>query len=194
MAASVCVYCGSNPGFDPAFRDAAVALGGEIGRRGMRLVYGGSHLGLMGMLADAVLGAGGKVTGVIPRLLVEKEAAYLSLADLHFVESMHERKMKMADLAEGFVALPGGFGTLDETFEIATWAQLGLHAKPLVLWNVSGFYDGLFAFLDGIVKAGLLRPQHRALVREARTLPEVFERLAEPVEIGGGKWMPGDLR
>jgi hypothetical protein len=194
MAASVCVYCGSNPGFDPVFRDAAVALGGEIGRRGMRLVYGGSHLGLMGMLADAVLGAGGKVTGVIPRLLVEKEAAYLSLADLHFVESMHERKMRMADLAEGFVALPGGFGTLDETFEIATWAQLGLHAKPLVLWNVSGFYDGLFAFLDGIVKAGLLRPQHRALVREARTLAEVFERLEEPVEIGGGKWLPGDLR
>lgn len=194
MAASVCVYCGSNPGFDPAFRDAAVALGGEIGRRGMRLVYGGSHLGLMGMLADAVLGAGGKVTGVIPRLLVEKEAAYLSLADLHFVESMHERKMRMADLAEGFVALPGGFGTLDETFEIATWAQLGMHAKPLVLWNVSGFYDGLFAFLDGIVKAGLLRPQHRALVREARTLAEVFERLEEPVEIGGGKWLPGDLR
>ena len=194
MAASVCVYCGSNPGFDPAFREAAVALGAEMGRRGMRLVYGGSHLGLMGMLADAVLGAGGKVTGVIPRLLVEKEAAYLSLDDLHFVESMHERKMKMADLAGGFVALPGGFGTLDETFEIATWAQLGLHAKPLVLWNVNGFYDGLFTFLDGIVKAGLLRPQHRALVREARTLPEVFERLAEPVEIGGGKWLPGDLR
>ena len=160
----------------------------------MRLVYGGSHLGLMGMLADAVLGAGGKVTGVIPRLLVEKEAAYLSLDDLHFVESMHERKMKMADLAEGFVALPGGFGTLDETFEIATWAQLGLHAKPLVLWNVNGFYDGLFTFLDGIVKAGLLRPQHRALVREARALPEVFARLAEPVGIGGGKWLPGDLR
>lgn len=194
MAASVCVYCGSNPGFDPAFREAAIALGTEMGRRGMRLVYGGSHLGLMGMLADAVLGAGGKVTGVIPRLLVEKEAAYLSLDDLHFVESMHERKMRMADLAEGFISLPGGFGTLDETFEIATWAQLGLHAKPLVLWNVNGFYDGLFTFLDGIVKAGLLRPQHRALVREARTLPEVFARLAEPVEVGGGKWMPGDLR
>jgi uncharacterized protein (TIGR00730 family) len=194
MAASVCVYCGSNPGFDPAFREAAVALGAEMGRRGMRLVYGGSHLGLMGMLADAVLAGGGKVTGVIPRLLVEKEAAYLALDDLHFVESMHERKMKMADLAEGFVSLPGGFGTLDETFEIATWAQLGLHAKPLVLWNVRGFYDGLFAFLDGIVKAGLLRPQHRALVREARTLDEVFARLEEPVEPGGGKWMPGDLR
>jgi len=194
MLESVCVYCGSNPGFDPAFREAALALGGEIGRRGLRLVYGGSHLGMMGVVADAVLAAGGAVTGVVPRLLVEKEAAYTALADLRLVDSMHERKMLMADLAGGFVSLPGGYGTLDETFEIATWAQLGLHAKPVVLWNVNGFYDKLFAFLDGIVDAGLLRPQHRALVREARTLDEVFERLAEPVELGGGKWMPGDLR
>ncbi len=194
MVESICVYCGSNPGFDPAFRAAAVELGSEIGRRGLRLVYGGSHLGLMGMLADAVLDNGGRVTGVVPRLLVEKEAAYLELADLHMVDSMHERKQKMADLAGGFVSLPGGYGTLDETFEIATWAQLGLHAKPMVLWNVSGFYDGLFQFLDGIVRAGLLRPQHRALIREARSLPEVFAKLDEPVEAGGGKWMPGDLR
>lgn len=190
----ICVYCGSNPGFDPAFREAAIALGTEIGRRGDRLVYGGSHLGMMGMLADAVLESGGAVTGVIPRLLVEKEAAYLALPDLHLVDSMHERKAKMSDLADGFVSLPGGFGTLDETFEIATWAQLGLHTKPLVLWNVKGFYDALFAFLDGIVTAGLLRPQHRALLREARSLDEVFSRLAEPVEPGGGKWLPGDLR
>lgn len=157
-------------------------------------MYGGSHLGMMGVLADAVLAAGGEVTGVVPRLLVEKEAAHMGLADLRLVDSMHERKQLMADLAEGFVSLPGGYGTLDETFEIATWAQLGLHAKPVVLWNVSGFYDALFAFLDGIVKAGLLRPQHRALVREARTLEDVFSRLAEPVESGGGKWLPGDLR
>ena len=149
---------------------------------------------MMGALADAVLAAGGNVTGVVPRLLVEKEAAYLELPDLRMVDSMHERKMLMADLAEGFVSLPGGYGTLDETFEIATWAQLGMHAKPLVLWNVSGFYDGLFAFLDGIVKAGLLRPQHRALMREARELDQVFARLEEPVELGGGKWLPGDLR
>jgi uncharacterized protein (TIGR00730 family) len=194
MGQSICVYCGSNPGFDPAFGAAAMALGAEIGRRGQRLVYGGSHLGLMGMVADAVLANGGEVAGVVPRLLVEKEAAYLELKDLRMVDSMHERKAMMADLADGFVSLPGGYGTLDETFEIATWAQLGLHAKPLVLWNVNGFYDALFKFLDGIVKAGLLRPQHRALVREARSLDEVFTCLAEPVEIGGGKWMPGDLR
>lgn len=194
MVESICVYCGSNPGFDPAFRAAAVSLGTEIGRRGLRLVYGGSHLGMMGVLADAVLAAGGQVTGVMPALLVEKEAAHRGLSELRTVDSMHERKMQMADLAGGFVSLPGGYGTLDETFEIATWAQLGLHAKPVVLWNVSGFYDPLFAFLDGIVSAGLLRPQHRSLLREARTLDEVFARLAEPVESGGGKWLPGDLR
>ncbi|MBL8238212.1 MAG: TIGR00730 family Rossman fold protein [Bryobacterales bacterium] len=194
MGQSICVYCGSNPGFDLAFRQAALALGAELGRRRHRLVYGGSHLGLMGLLADAVLANGGEVTGVVPRLLVEKEAAYLELKDLRMVDSMHQRKALMADLADGFVSLPGGFGTLDETFEIATWAQLGLHAKPLVLWNVNGFYDALFTFLDGIVTAGLLRPQHRSLVREARSLDEVFSRLAEPVEPGAGKWLPGDLR
>ncbi|MDZ4780258.1 MAG: TIGR00730 family Rossman fold protein [Planctomycetia bacterium] len=194
MVESICVYCGSNPGFDPAFRAAAVSLGTEIGRRGLRLVYGGSHLGMMGVLADAVLASGGQVTGVMPALLVEKEAAHRGLSELRTVDAMHERKMQMADLAGGFVSLPGGYGTLDETFEIATWAQLGLHAKPVVLWNVSGFYDPLFTFLDGIVTAGLLRPQHRALLREARTLEEVFARLAEPVESGGGKWLPGDLR
>lgn len=194
MLESVCVYCGSNPGFDPLFLETAAALGTELGRRGIRLVFGGSHLGMMGAVADAVLAAGGTVTGVVPRLLVEKEAAYMALADLRLVDSMHERKMMMADLAGGFIALPGGYGTLDETFEMLTWAQLGLHAKPVVLCNVNGFYDKLFAFLDDIVAAGLLRPQHRALVREARTMDEVFERLAEPVELGGGKWMPGDLR
>lgn len=194
MVASVCVYCGSNPGFLPAFAEAAAELGQALGERRIRLVYGGSHLGLMGKLANAVLGAGGQVTGVIPRLLVEKEAAHLALSDLQFVESMHERKQRMADLAEGFVALPGGYGTLDEMFEIATWAQLGLHAKPLVLWNVDGFYDNLLAFLDDVVRAGLLRPQHRLLVREARRLEEVFTRLEEPAVVGAGKWYPGDLR
>jgi uncharacterized protein (TIGR00730 family) len=194
MVRSVCVYCGSNPGFDPAFRTAANSLGTEIGLRGLRLIYGGSHLGLMGVLADAVITAGGPVTGIMPRLLVEKEAAHRGLSDLRMVDSMHERKMQMADLADAFVTLPGGFGTLDEMFEMVAWSQLGLHSKPVVLWNVNGFYDSLFAFLDNIVRTGLLRPQHRALIREARTLEEVFARLAEPVEAGGGKWLPGDLR
>jgi uncharacterized protein (TIGR00730 family) len=192
--ASICVYCGSNPGFNPSFCAAAEALGAEIGRRHLRLIYGGSHLGMMGVLADAVLAGGGQVTGVMPRLLVEKEAAHKGLTDLRIVENMHERKMLMADLATAFVSLPGGFGTLDETFEIATWSQLSLHAKPIVLWNVDGFYDLLLAFLDHIVAAGLLRPQHRALIRGAATLDELFVELARPVEAGGGKWIPGDLR
>lgn len=194
MVDSICVYCGSNPGFDPAFRAAAASLGAAIGMRGIRLVYGGSHCGIMGVLADAVMAAGGPVTGVIPRLLVEKEAAHTGLTDMHFVGSMHERKMKMADLAAGFVVLPGGYGTLDEMFEIVAWSQLGIHAKPIVIWNVNGFYDALFQFLDGVVSAGLLRPHHRALLRTAATLEEVFDQLAQPVTAGGGKWMPGDIR
>jgi uncharacterized protein (TIGR00730 family) len=191
---SICVYCGSNPGFNPAFSAAAEALGAEIGRRRLRLIYGGSHLGMMGVLADSVLAAGGQVTGVMPRLLIEKEAAHNGLTDLRSVETMHERKMLMADLAGAFVVLPGGYGTLDETFEIATWAQLSLHAKPIVLWNVDGFYGPLFQFLDQMVAAGLLRPQHRAIIRAAGTLEEVFAALARPVEPVGGKWLPGDLR
>jgi len=194
MGISVCVYCGSNPGHDPAIRESAVALGAEMGRRGHRLIYGGSHLGMMGALADAVLEAGGEVTGIVPRLLVEKEAAYTELSDLRVVDSMHERKALMADLAGGFVALPGGFGTLDELFEIVTWTQLRISTKPVVVWNVGGFYDKLFAFLDGVVEAGLLKPQHRELLREARSLDEVFDALNTPVDVSGDKWLARDIR
>lgn len=194
MGISLCVYCGSNPGYDPAIRESAVALGAAMGKRGHRLIYGGSHLGMMGALADAVLGSGGEVTGVVPRLLVEKEAAYMELKDLRIVESMHERKALMADLAGGFVALPGGFGTLDELFEIVTWTQLSISTKPVVVWNVGGFYDKLFAFLDGVVEAGLLKAQHRGLLREAKTLDEVFNALAEPVNVTGAKWLDRDIR
>lgn len=191
---SLCVYCGSNPGNEPAIRQSAVALGAEMARRGHRLIYGGSHLGMMGALADAVLAGGGEVTGIVPRLLVEKEAAYKELNDLRVVESMHERKALMADLAGGFIALPGGFGTLDELFEIVTWTQLRISTKPVVVWNVGGFYDKLFAFLDGVVEAGLLKPQHRALLREAGSLEQVFDLLARPVDAGGGKWTERDIR
>jgi len=194
MGISLGVYCGSNPGNDPAIRESAVALGAEMGRLGHRLIYGGSHLGMMGALADAVLAEGGEVTGVVPRLLVEKEAAYMELEDLRVVESMHERKALMADLADGFVALPGGFGTLDELFEIVTWTQLRISTKPVVVWNVGGFYDRLFAFLDGVMGTGLLKPQHRALLREAASLDQVFEALARPVETDGDKWTGRDIR
>lgn len=195
MALSICVFCGSNPGLDPAFLQSAVALGTEIGRRGHRLVYGGSHLGMMGAVTDAVLAAGGSVTGVVPQLLVEKEAAYTELADLRVVGSMHERKALMVDESDAFVILPGAYGTLDEMFECVTWAQLRIHAKPIVVWNVNGFYDALFSFLDSVVEKGLLRSQHRALLRSAASLDEVFTLVAEPVSAGAtDKWMPGVLR
>ncbi len=141
------------------------------------MVYGGSQLGLMGVVADAVMAGGGKVTGVVPRLLVEKEAAHLGLEDLRIVETMHERKALMADLADAFVALPGGFGTFDELFEIVTWAQLGLHAKPIGVLNVSGYYDGLLAMLDRCVTEGFIKERYRGLVKAADRPEELLSVL-----------------
>jgi hypothetical protein len=144
----VCVYCGSRHGIRPAYARAARDLGAALAQRGVELVYGGGRVGLMGALAEAVLANGGRVIGVIPRALVSSEGAYLELADLRIVGSMHERKALMAELADAFIALPGGFGTLEELFEIVTWAQLKLHRKPYGLLNAEGFYDPLLAFLD----------------------------------------------
>lgn len=160
----VCVFCGSRVGRDPAFRAAAAAVGQAIARRGLGLVYGGGSVGLMGAMADAALAAGGEVVGVIPRQLEEREIAHAGLSALHVVDSMHERKAKMADLADSFVALPGGLGTLEELFEAATWAQLGIHRKPIGLLDVGGYFASLVAFLDHAVSAGFLRPEHRGLV------------------------------
>jgi uncharacterized protein (TIGR00730 family) len=158
----VCVYCGSRDGSRPAYAQAARDLGAELARRGLGLVYGGGRIGLMGVLADALLAAGGSVTGVIPRALVSKEVAHLDLADLRVVGSMHERKALMAELSDGFIALPGGFGTLEEIFEVLTWSQLRLHRKPCGLLNVEGFYDSLLAFLDHAVREDFLRARLRA--------------------------------
>jgi uncharacterized protein (TIGR00730 family) len=194
MVERVCVFCGSNAGREPVWKAAAVELGSAMGMRKKHLVYGGSHLGLMGAITDAVLANGGRVTGVVPRLLVEKEAAYTTLDDLRIVETMHERKALMVDLAQGFVSMPGAFGTLDELFECVTWAQLRIHQKPVVIWNLNGFYDPLLRFLDGAVEAGFLREQHRGLLRVAGTVEEVFAKLDEPVEETGGKWLPTDIR
>lgn len=194
MVEKVCVFCGSSPGRDPQWRVAAEALGAEMGRRRKHLVYGGSHLGLMGAITDAVLANGGMVTGVVPRLLVEKEAAYLTLNDLRIVETMHERKSLMVDLSDAFVSMPGAFGTLDELFECVTWAQLRIHQKPVVIWNLNGFYDPLLRFLDTAVEAGFLRDQHRDLLRVAGTMEEVFVKLEEPVVETGGKWLTPDIR
>jgi uncharacterized protein (TIGR00730 family) len=160
----VCVYLGSNPGTDPAYAQAADALAQELTRRGLGLVYGGSDVGLMGRLANACLAAGGEVIGVIPELLVEKEVAHNGLTKRYVVASMHERKQKMADLSDGFIALPGGIGTLEEFFEALTWNQLGYHAKPCGLLDVKGFYTCLADHMDRMVNQGFLVPEHRRMV------------------------------
>lgn len=160
----ICVFLGSNSGRRPEYKEAAVALGTALAQRGLGLVYGGSSVGLMGALADAALAAGGEVIGVIPQRLVDKEVAHRGLADLRVVDSMHQRKALMAELADGFVALPGGIGTLEELFEVWTWAQLGGHDKPCALMNVAGYFDRLLGFLDHAVEEGFLRPVHRNMV------------------------------
>lgn len=154
---AIAVYCGSNSGSNPAFRLAAQTLGQELARAACTLVYGGSHAGLMGAVADAALQAGGRVVGVIPEALVRREVAHRGLSELQVVNSMHERKARMNELAEAFVALPGGIGTLDEIIEMFTWTQLGIHRKPCALLNIEGYYDGLLAFLRSMVQQGFLR-------------------------------------
>jgi uncharacterized protein (TIGR00730 family) len=160
----ICVFCGSSPGLNPAFASAAQALGGELARRGIEVVYGGGNVGLMGILADAALAAGGRVIGVIPHALVTRELAHQGVSELHVVDSMHERKALMAQLSDGFMALPGGFGTLEEFCEAVTWTQLGVHAKACGLLNVAGFYDGLLTFLEHALREEFLRPTHHEIV------------------------------
>ncbi|HZH09403.1 MAG TPA: TIGR00730 family Rossman fold protein [Microvirga sp.] len=160
----LCVFCGSNAGQDPVYMETARLLGETLARNGIELVYGGAAVGLMGAVADAVLAEGGRVTGVMPQALVDKEIAHTGLSDLRVVGSMHERKALMAELSDGFIALPGGLGTFEELFEVWTWAQLGYHKKPCALLNVSGFYDKLADFLDDVVERGFVKPVHRAML------------------------------
>jgi uncharacterized protein (TIGR00730 family) len=160
----LCVFCGSNRGVNPVYTAAAEQVGQELARRNISLVYGGGNVGLMGVLADAVLRAGGQVIGVIPETLMAKEVGHRGLSDLRIVKTMHERKALMADLADGFVALPGGVGTFEEFFEVVTWAQIGLHSKPCGLLNVEGFYDPLLRLLDHSIEEGFIRASHRSLV------------------------------
>lgn len=175
---SVCVFSGSSPGARPSYARAAEALGREVASRGLRLVYGGASVGLMGVVADAALAAGGEVVGVIPQHLVDREVAHTGLTDLHVTGSMHERKALMADLADGFVALPGGLGTLEELAEILTWSQLGLQSKPCGLLDVEGFFDPLLAFLDHTVTERFVSAEHRALVLAAERPDDLLDRLA----------------
>jgi uncharacterized protein (TIGR00730 family) len=185
----VCVYCGSSPGGDTRFVDAAVAFGRELAARDLTLVYGGGSVGLMGRLADAARLAGGRVVGVIPAALVRREVAHLDLPDLHVVATMHERKARMADLADAFVALPGGMGTLDEMFEMLTWAQLGLHTKPCAFLNVAGYYDPLLAFLDRAVDCRFLAPEHRQIFLVDDDPSRALTRLADYRPPGAEKWL-----
>ena len=171
------VYCGSSMGADPTFAETVAALGRAMARRGIDLVYGGGGRGLMGVVADAVLGAGGRAFGVIPQALVDLEVAHPGLTELHQVSSMHERKAKMTELTDAFIALPGGIGTLDELFEAWTWNALGYHSKPFALLNVAGFWDGLVGFMDDVTGSGFMSPARRAQLLVANEIDEALEML-----------------
>jgi len=189
----ICVFCASSPGSSPAFAAAARILGTLLAERGHGLVYGGGNVGLMGLIADAALAAGGEVIGVIPRPLVDRELAHHRLTDLRVVESMHERKQLMHDLSHGFVTLPGGFGTLDELFETLTWAQLGMHEKPIGLYDVDGYWAPIVAWADNAVRMQLLRAEHRALLLSDSDAAALLDRFAtyQPQKVQ--KWIrPGE--
>jgi hypothetical protein len=192
---AVTVFCGSSPGARPEYAAAAATLGQLLAARGIRLVYGGGRVGTMGALADGALAAGGRVTGVIPRGLLEREVGHTGLDDLRVVDSMHERKALMAELGDAFVALPGGLGTLEEFFEIWSWGLLGLHAKPLGLLNLLGYYDPLITFLDHATREGFIQPQHRAMAVVEVDAGALLERLAEWEGAGaaGGAEGTGDV-
>lgn len=172
------VYCGSSPGADLIYIEAAEAVGRTLAQRGIGVVYGGGRLGLMGRVADAALAAGGEVIGVIPDVLRDAEVAHSGCTTLHVVQTMHERKAMMTDLADGFVTLPGGVGTMDELFEALSWVQLGYHAKPSGVINIAGFYDHLIAFMDRVVSSGFLRPAHRANLIEANDIDDLLAKFA----------------
>lgn len=188
---SVCVYCGSSPGRQPAYLNAARALATALVGRGIRLVYGGARVGVMGALADAALAAGGNVTGVIPRALAGKEIAHDGLSELIVTESMHERKLLMAERSDACIALPGGIGTLEELFEAWTWTQLGFHRKPCGLLNVAAYYDALIQFVDHSVAEGYMKPVHRDILLVDVDPETLLDRLAayEPPAIP--KWLEG---
>ncbi|MEQ8331296.1 MAG: TIGR00730 family Rossman fold protein [Longimicrobiales bacterium] len=188
----VCVYCGSSPGARPEYTEAAVELGRGLARRGWGLVYGGASVGLMGTVADAALAGGAVAVGVLPRPLGSKELAHPRLTELVIVGSMHERKAEMVRRSDGFVVLPGGFGTLDETFEALTWAQLGIHDKPIALLNVVGYFDPLLAWMDRAVEDRLLRPQHRDMILVSDDVEEILDALVAYDPPTTAKWLDLD--
>jgi len=189
---NLCVYCGTNVGDSPAYLRSAVELGTAMAAAGIGLVYGGGRLGLMGAVADAVLAGGGEVTGVIPDSLVRAELAHHGLTRLDVVDSMHTRKARMAELADGFVALAGGFGTFEELLEVLTWNQLGFIRKPVVLFDIEGFYTPLLHMFERAVAAGFVRPEHAALAQRAVTVEEVIGLASSPAPATPHKWIDRD--
>ncbi len=189
----ICVFCGSSPGAQPEYIQAARQLGLILAQRQIGVVFGGGSVGMMGQLGRAVLEAGGEVIGVIPRDLLERRVGFNGLPDLRVVESMHERKALMAELADGFIALPGGFGTIEEFFEVITWTQLGIHHKPAGLLNVLGFFDGLAAFLDHASEQGFIQPVHRAMVLVDSSPESLLARLETwtPPNVDKAAWALG---
>ena len=185
----LCVYCGSNPGKLPLYAEAAIALAHELVQRRIDLVYGGAKVGLMGTLADAVLEKGGRAIGVIPKSLLEKEFSHPGLTTLHVVDSMHERKALMADISDGFIALPGGLGTLEELFEVLTWGQLGFHDKPCAMFNVAGYYDTIALFLDQAVEQQFIRPAHRSMLLIENDPAKLLSAMREYSPPSVEKWL-----
>ncbi|MCC6642462.1 MAG: TIGR00730 family Rossman fold protein [Deltaproteobacteria bacterium] len=190
--ARICVFCASNPGVREDYAVASRRLASELVARDCELVYGGAQVGLMGVMAQTMLDQGGRVIGVIPEVLVSKEIAHPGLTELRVVASMHERKAVMSDLSDGFVALPGGLGTLEELFEVLTWAQLGLHAKPCGILNVCGYFDPLLSFLDHAVDERLLKSKHRALVLTGEDPSSLLDRMAAYQPPMTEKWIARD--
>lgn len=186
---SVCVYCGSSPGFRPEYAEAARALGATMAEQGLALVYGGGKVGLMGIVADSVLAHGGTAIGVIPDALMQKEVGHRGLTELHVVRNMHERKQMMADRSDAFIAMPGGVGTFEELFETFTWAQLGYHDKPVGLLNVAGFYDGMLAFLSHAVGEGFLKQVHADMLHVSGTPGALLGKLAAAPRVRVDKWV-----
>ena len=189
---SICVYCGSSEGRDEAYGRQARQLGQLLAERSITLVYGGANVGLMRILADASLAKGGRVIGVMPKALVAKEKAHSGLSELHVVGSMHERKALMAEFADGFIALPGGAGTMDELFEVWTWGQLGLHGKPCGLLNIASYYDPLATFLDHAVSEGFVKACHRDMLLIATTAEELLSRFTTYLPPTTEKWLGRD--
>lgn len=186
---SITVFCGSSFGTEEIYKEQAVLLGQTLAKQNIKLIYGGANVGLMGAVADGVLNAGGEAIGVLPDFLRSKEIAHLGLTELIFVESMHERKTKMNDLSEGVIALPGGFGTLEELFEMLTWAQLGLHKKPIAILNINGFYDSLIELTETMVEKGLLKDVNQKMLLVSDNIDDLLDQMKNYVPPTVGKWI-----